>query len=105
MNRATGGVTDDGYAQVFWTAFRRSANAMFVAGLDRRIVAVNEAGTALAGRSADQLTRARMSTVGDDPPEAPDVEVWRAIGYSAGTKAWSAASTGAATRDLLPRQM
>ena len=63
---------DDGYAQVFWTAFRRSANAMFVVGLDRRIVAVNEAGTALAGRSADALTGERMTTLLDDPAEAPD---------------------------------
>ena len=78
MNRAPGGVTDDGYAQVFWTAFKRSANAMFVAGLDRRIVAVNDAGTALAGRSADELTGERMTTLLDDPAEAPDDEVWRA---------------------------
>ena len=77
-NRAPGGVPDDGYAQVFWTAFRRSANAMFVAGLDRRIVAVNDAGTALAGRSADALTGERMTTLLDDPAEAPDDAVWRA---------------------------
>jgi PAS domain S-box-containing protein len=63
---------------VFWTAFRRSANAMFVAGLDRRIVAVNEAGAALAGRSADALTGERMTTLLDDPAEAPDDAVWRA---------------------------
>ena len=77
-NRAPGGVPDDGYAQVFWTAFRRSANAMFVAGLDRRIVAVNDAGTALAGRSADALTGERMTTLLDDPAEAPDDAAWRA---------------------------
>ena len=77
-NRVPGGVPDDGYAQVFWTAFRRSANAMFVAGLDRRIVAVNEAGAALAGRSADELTGERMTTLLDDPAEAPDDAVWRA---------------------------
>ena len=77
-NRAPGGVPDDGYAQVFWTAFRRSANAMFVAGLDRRIVAVNDAGTALAGRSADALTGERMTTLFDDPAEAPADAVWRA---------------------------
>src|SRR3954462_2245979 len=69
---------DDSYAHVFWTAFRRSANAMFVAGLDRRIVAVNEAGTGLAGRSADALTGERMTTLLDDPAEAPDDAVWRA---------------------------
>jgi PAS domain S-box-containing protein len=69
---------DDSYAHVFWTAFRRSANAMFVAGLDRRIVAVNEAGTVLAGRSADALTGERMTTLLDDPADAPDDEMWRA---------------------------
>jgi len=81
-DRAPGGVRagqpDDSYAHVFWTAFRRSANAMFVAGLDRRIVAVNEAGTALAGRSADTLTGERMTMLLDDPAEAPDDAVWRA---------------------------
>lgn len=69
---------DDSYAHVFWTAFRRSANAMFVTGLDRRIVAVNEAGTALAGRSADALTGERMAIVLDDPGQAPDDATWRA---------------------------
>ena len=63
---------------VFWTAFRRSANAMFVVDLDRRIVAVNDAGTALAGRSADALTGERITTLLDDPAEAPDDAVWRA---------------------------
>jgi PAS domain S-box-containing protein len=80
-NRAPGvraGRPDDSYAHVFWTAFRRSANAMFVGGLDRRIVAVNEAGTVLAGRSADALTGERMTTLLDDPAEAPDDAVWRA---------------------------
>ena len=77
-NRAPGGVPDDGYAQVFWTAFKRSANAMFVAGLDRRIVAVNDAGTALAGRPPDALTGERMTTLLDDPAEAPDDAAWRA---------------------------
>ena len=51
---------------------------MFVAGLDRRIVAVNEAGVALAGRSADALTGERMTTLLDDPSEAPDDADWRA---------------------------
>jgi hypothetical protein len=37
--------TDDpGYAPVFKTAFTHSANAMMLVDLDRRIVAVNEAG-------------------------------------------------------------
>jgi DNA-binding CsgD family transcriptional regulator len=39
--------TQDGYARVFWMAFRRSANAMFLCDLDRRIVAVNDAATTL----------------------------------------------------------
>src|SRR3954469_5994368 len=69
---------DDSYAHVFWTAFRNSANAMFVAGLDRRIVAVNEAGAVLAGRSAEALEGERMTTLLDDPAEAPDDAVWRA---------------------------
>jgi PAS domain S-box-containing protein len=81
-NRAPGGVRahgpDDGYADVFWTAFRRSANAMVVVDLDRRIVAVNDAGTALAGRSANALTGERIATLLDDPAEAPDDAVWRA---------------------------
>jgi PAS domain S-box-containing protein len=80
-DRAPGGVPasgpDDGYAHVFWTAFRRSANAMFLVDLDRRILAVNGAGTALAGRSADALIGERMTTLLDDPAEAPDDEVWR----------------------------
>ena len=72
------GSPDDGYARVFWTAFRRSANAMFVVDLDRCIVAVNEAGTVLAGRSADALTGERFTTLLDDPAEAPDDATWRA---------------------------
>jgi PAS domain S-box-containing protein len=69
---------DDSYARVFWTAFRRSANAMFLVDLDRRIVAVNEAGTVLAGRAEDVLTGERIATLLDDPAEAPDDAVWRA---------------------------
>ena len=51
---------------------------MFVVGLDRRIVAVNEAGAVLAGRSADVLTGERITTLLDDPAEAPNDAVWRA---------------------------
>ena len=51
---------------------------MFVVDLDRRIVAVNDAGTALAGRTADALTGERMTSLLDDPAEAPDNAVWRA---------------------------
>jgi len=69
---------EDGYAPVFWTAFRRSANAMFLTDLDRRIVAVNDAGTALAGRASDALVGERMTLVLDDPGEAPDDTTWRA---------------------------
>jgi PAS domain S-box-containing protein len=72
------GGPDDGYARFFWTAFRRSSNAMFLVDLDRRIVAVNDAGTALAGRSADGLTGERFTTFLDDPAEAPDDDGWRA---------------------------
>jgi hypothetical protein len=41
-------------------------------------VAVNDAGTALAGRSANALTGERITTLLDDPAEAPDDAVWRA---------------------------
>ena len=51
---------------------------MFVADLERRILAVNDAATVLAGRSADALIGERFSTVLDDPSEAPDDETWRA---------------------------
>jgi PAS domain S-box-containing protein len=51
---------------------------MFVVGLDRRIVVANEAGVALAGRSADALVGARMTTLLADPSEALTDAVWRA---------------------------
>jgi PAS domain S-box-containing protein len=51
---------------------------MFVTGLDRRIVAVNDAGMALAGRSADTLLGERMTVLLDDPAQAPDDAAWRA---------------------------
>jgi PAS domain S-box-containing protein len=69
---------EDGYARVFWTAFRRSGNAMFVVDLERRIVAVNDPGTVLAGRSADELAGERITALLDDPAEAPDDVAWRA---------------------------
>jgi len=50
---------------------------MFVTDLERRILAVNDAATALAGRSADELIGERFSTVLDDPAEAPDDAAWR----------------------------
>ena len=81
-SRASGGASastgDAGWAPVFWTAFRRSANAMFVTDLERRILAVNDAATVLAGRSADALIGERFSTLLDDPAEAPDDAAWRA---------------------------
>jgi PAS domain S-box-containing protein len=51
---------------------------MFVTDLDRRIVAVNEAATALAGRPADALVGEQMTTLLDDPAEAPGDAAWRA---------------------------
>ncbi len=51
---------------------------MFVVDLERRILAVNDAATVLAGRSADALIGERFSIVLDDPAEAPDDAVWRA---------------------------
>src|SRR3954451_20120388 len=81
-HRAPAGVRttspDDSYERVFRTAFRRSANAMFLVDLDRRIVAVNEAGTVLAGCSGDALTGERMTPRLDDEPEAPADTVRRA---------------------------
>src|SRR3954465_12060556 len=68
----------DVFAGVFWTAFRRSANAMFVVELDRRIMAVNQAGTALAGRPGGALMGERMTMLLDNPAEAPDDATWRA---------------------------
>ena len=68
----------EGYARVFWTAFRRSANAMFVVDLGRRIVAVNGAGTVLAGRPEEALMGERMTTLLDNPADAPDDATWRA---------------------------
>jgi PAS domain S-box-containing protein len=68
----------DGYAHVFWTAFRRSANAMFVVDLDRRIVAVNAAAATLAGRPVETLAGDRIATLLEDPAEAPDDATWRA---------------------------
>src|SRR4051794_22593624 len=70
--------SDDSYARVFWTAFRRSANAMFLVDLDRRVVAVNEAATVLAGCSADALVGERITMLLEDPAEAPEDPVWRA---------------------------
>jgi PAS domain S-box-containing protein len=51
---------------------------MFVTGLDRRLVAVNEAGMALTGRAEDALIGERLTTLLDDPAEAPSDAVWRA---------------------------
>jgi len=51
---------------------------MFVTDLDRRILAVNDAATVLAGRPADALIGERFSTLLDDPAEAPDDAAWRA---------------------------
>jgi PAS domain S-box-containing protein len=51
---------------------------MFVVDLDRRIVAVNEAGATLAGRSADELAGERFNSLLDELAEAPDDATWRA---------------------------
>jgi PAS domain S-box-containing protein len=75
-DRASG--QDDGYAHVFWIAFRRSSNAMFVVDLERRIFAVNTAAAALAKRPAESLHGERITTLLVDPAEAPDDATWRA---------------------------
>jgi PAS domain S-box-containing protein len=68
----------DGLAPGFWTAFRRSANAMVLVDLDRRIVAANKAAADLAGRPVDALVGAGLVTMLDDPAEALDEATWRA---------------------------
>src|SRR4051794_34879973 len=73
--RAAGG---DGLAPAFWTAFRRSANAMVLVDRDRRIVAGNEAAANLAGRPVRALVGAGLRTLLDDPSEALDETTWRA---------------------------
>ena len=67
---------------------------MFVVDLERRILAVNDAATVLAGRSADALIGERFSVVLDDPAEAPDDARWRAQvlrGESSGRRPGAAA--------------
>jgi PAS domain S-box-containing protein len=51
---------------------------MFVTDLERRILAVNDAATVLAGRPADALVGEPFSTLLDEPAEAPDDAAWRA---------------------------
>jgi PAS domain S-box-containing protein len=51
---------------------------MLLVDLGRRILAVNEAGTALAGRSRDSLVGERVAELLDDPAEAPEDAAWRA---------------------------
>jgi PAS domain S-box-containing protein len=68
----------DGLAPAFWTAFRRSANAMVLVDLDRRIVAANQAAADLVGRPVQALVGAALLTVLDDPSEALDDATWRA---------------------------
>jgi PAS domain S-box-containing protein len=68
---------DTGYAPVFKTAFTHSVNAMILVDLDRRIVAVNEAGAKLHGRSVDDLVGTAWPTLLDDPEEALPNGAWR----------------------------
>jgi PAS domain S-box-containing protein len=72
----------DGYEPVFWTAFRRSGNPMMIVDFDRRIVAVNEAGAAVAGRSVESLVGRRFTTLLEDPGDALDDNAWRALVFS-----------------------
>jgi PAS domain S-box-containing protein len=68
---------DEGFAPVFWTAFRRSANPMVLVDLERTIVAANEASVDLVGRGVDDLVGVPFSTLLDDPAEAMDDDAWR----------------------------
>ena len=72
----------DGYEPVFWTAFRRSGNPMMIVDFDRLIVAVNEAGAGVAGRSAESLVGRRFTTLLEDPADALDDKAWRALVFS-----------------------
>jgi PAS domain S-box-containing protein len=66
----------DGYGPIFPTAFARSANPMLLADLDRRIVAVNGAGTILLDRQASDLVGVVVTTLLDHPEEALSDEAW-----------------------------
>jgi len=67
----------DGYGPIFRTAFAHSANPMVLADLDRRIVAVNAAGTALVDRPEGELVGEPLSTLLDDPDDAMRDDAWR----------------------------
>jgi PAS domain S-box-containing protein len=55
---------------------------MMIVDFDRRIVAVNEAGAAVAGRSAASLVGRRFTTLLEDPADALDDKAWRALVFS-----------------------
>ena len=79
------GARRDGYEPVFWTAFRRSANPMILVDLGRRIVAVNDAGAAVAGRSVESLVGLPFSRLLEDPHDALDDATWRSLVFSGET--------------------
>ena len=79
---ASTGPGRDGYEPVFWTAFRRSGNPMMIVDFDRLIVAVNEAGAGVAGRSVESLVGRRFTTLLEDPGDALDDNAWRALVFS-----------------------
>jgi hypothetical protein len=83
---------DDGFAPIFWTAFTRSANAMIVVDLDRRIVAANEASTVLSS-----LVGAMWQSLLDDPAEAIADDAWRRR-VSRGSRSGGARSAGPTAR-------
>jgi PAS domain S-box-containing protein len=67
----------DAYEPVFRLAFERSANAMLLADLDRRILAVNEPAAVLADRPARELTGLLLTALLEHPDEALDDDEWR----------------------------
>ena len=55
---------------------------MMIVDFDRLIVAVNEAGAGVAGRSVESLVGCRFTTLLEDPADALDDEAWRALVFS-----------------------
>jgi DNA-binding CsgD family transcriptional regulator len=58
---------------------------MVIVDLDRRIVAVNDAGAAVAGRPVESLVGVPFSRLLDDPHEALDDAAWRSLVFSGET--------------------
>jgi PAS domain S-box-containing protein len=55
---------------------------MMIVDFDRQIVAVNDAGAAIAGRSVESLVGRRFTTLLEDPADALGDEEWRSLIFS-----------------------